>query len=273
MLTSARSRPADSGQIEFPWTSSAEDSLARISALQELVRDLLASDPASGGNTPASSKKSGRAGPSSKTSAPFALAAWTSCSGASLRSGMMRSGTAYPLPPLARLTRETESGLLPTPRAEGHDAMGKDASKSSLVAQRNWPTPTARCANSPSETETRQGAEDLQTAVQKWPTPTARDYKSGKHQTQTQRGRTAGPSLAEAVTQWPTPQARDHRIGTASRKGDPARHGGWNLNDWVASPETGGALNPTWVEWLMGFPLGWTAFTPSATASSPKSPS
>ena len=27
----------------------------------------------------------------------------------------------------------------------------------------------------------------------------------------------------------------------------------------------GGALNPTWVEWLMGFPLGWTDCAPSAT--------
>jgi hypothetical protein len=28
----------------------------------------------------------------------------------------------------------------------------------------------------------------------------------------------------------------------------------------------GGQLNPTWVEWLMGWPLGWTAFGASATA-------
>jgi len=26
-----------------------------------------------------------------------------------------------------------------------------------------------------------------------------------------------------------------------------------------------GALNPTWVEWLMGFPLGWTDLKPSET--------
>jgi hypothetical protein len=24
------------------------------------------------------------------------------------------------------------------------------------------------------------------------------------------------------------------------------------------APTIGGSLNPTWVEWLMGFPLGWT---------------
>ena len=32
-----------------------------------------------------------------------------------------------------------------------------------------------------------------------------------------------------------------------------------------------GQLNPTWVEWLMGFPLGWTDLEGSETPSSPKS--
>ena len=27
----------------------------------------------------------------------------------------------------------------------------------------------------------------------------------------------------------------------------------------------GGQLNPTWVEWLMGFPLGWTDLSASET--------
>jgi hypothetical protein len=29
--------------------------------------------------------------------------------------------------------------------------------------------------------------------------------------------------------------------------------------------EEGGQLNPTWVEWLMGFPLEWTVCEPSGT--------
>ena len=32
----------------------------------------------------------------------------------------------------------------------------------------------------------------------------------------------------------------------------------------------GGKLNPRWVEWLMGFPPGWTDLEDSETPSSPK---
>ncbi len=35
--------------------------------------------------------------------------------------------------------------------------------------------------------------------------------------------------------------------------------------------QIGGSLNPTWVEWLMGFPLGWTDLEPSAMPSSRRS--
>jgi hypothetical protein len=34
----------------------------------------------------------------------------------------------------------------------------------------------------------------------------------------------------------------------------------------------GGRLNPTWVEWLMGWPLGWTDLSPLATARSHSAP-
>ena len=34
----------------------------------------------------------------------------------------------------------------------------------------------------------------------------------------------------------------------------------------------GGTLNPTWVEWLMGYPNGWTDLNHSEIVSSPKSP-
>lgn len=71
---------------------------------------------------------------------------------------------------------------------------------------------------------------------------------------------------------WPTPRSIMSKIKahiTRRREGY-----GLNLEEVVAvRGETGGYLNPRWIEWLMGFPAGWssTNFTASATLSSPRS--
>jgi hypothetical protein len=61
---------------------------------------------------------------------------------------------------------------------------------------------------------------------------------------------------------WPTPKARDWKDGTS--KGPE----GWtgDLGKAVNPSKDGGSLNPTWVEWLMGWPLGWTDLKPLETA-------
>jgi len=66
--------------------------------------------------------------------------------------------------------------------------------------------------------------------------------------------------LEQAVAMWPTPraamgEARNHTVW--ARSTDKPQ----NLENRVAAVEPsaiGGKLNPTWVEWLMGFPTGWT---------------
>jgi hypothetical protein len=83
-----------------------------------------------------------------------------------------------------------------------------------------------------------------------WPTPTARDYRTGGD-----IDRQGGPSLAALMWATPTAHPRTH----TPRQVD---HGVQLAN------QVGGALNPTWVEWLMGFPLGWTDCEPSGTQSS-----
>jgi DNA (cytosine-5)-methyltransferase 1 len=65
-------------------------------------------------------------------------------------------------------------------------------------------------------------------------------------------------SIADHQT-FATPQAPDFRTGQQSRWENPERTR--NLNDQI-----GGQLNPTWVEWLMGWPVGWTDCGASATA-------
>ncbi len=77
-------------------------------------------------------------------------------------------------------------------------------------------------------------------------------------------------SLDRWANRWPTPTSRDHKdTGDSIANGTVPVNG--LLGRAVGPSTTGGALNPTWVEWLMGFPLGWTDLGPSATRSSRRS--
>jgi hypothetical protein len=60
---------------------------------------------------------------------------------------------------------------------------------------------------------------------------------------------------------WPTPDASPHKYRLA---GDSQQSRSLNGIH-------GGKLNPTWVEWLMGFPSDWTALSPSEMPLSRKS--
>ena len=60
---------------------------------------------------------------------------------------------------------------------------------------------------------------------------------------------TSQRSLSDTV-RWPTPTVQD-----SANNGGPSQQ---TRNTPPLNSVVGGALNPTWVEWLMGFPLGWT---------------
>lgn len=88
-----------------------------------------------------------------------------------------------------------------------------------------------------------------------WPTPLATDGSKGWPN---QKGGKGDLRLSSAVHQFPTPTATNtkahHMRGADNGKEREARSYG----------ETG-QLNPNWVEWLMGWPLGWTDLKPSET--------
>lgn len=79
-------------------------------------------------------------------------------------------------------------------------------------------------------------------------------------------GSNSRKALKKRQEAFATPQARDYRSGQASRWDDPARSR--NLNDQIAKyptmmvSEENGRLNPEFVEWLMGWPQGWTDLKP-----------
>ena len=63
---------------------------------------------------------------------------------------------------------------------------------------------------------------------------------------------------------WPTPTVNDSK-----NNGGPSQH---KRKTKALNVVVGGKLNPTWVEWLMGYPSGWTDLNHSETVLSHKSP-
>lgn len=82
-----------------------------------------------------------------------------------------------------------------------------------------------------------------------WPTP--KSSPSGPDYARMGRENSGGDDLATAVarTLLPTPNARDWRSGKGRKD---------NGHSPQLPEVIGGQLNPTWVEWLMGYPIGWT---------------
>lgn len=66
--------------------------------------------------------------------------------------------------------------------------------------------------------------------------------------------RTRTDQLARAVFQWPTP----HGMGENDEIALAETADGGNETRQTRPP----GLNPVWVSWLMGFPIGWTSIEP-----------
>lgn len=154
--------------------------------------------------------------------------------------GMTRDGGLWERQISALPTREIASGLWQTPVAD--DSVSPPAGK--------WNT-----CNEPI----------VSADAMLWPTPTATLGSKGGRVTP-RKGREGG-TLIEAVSarRWPTPvasaskgssQAALTRKSGADRSNDRLDH--------AVMASDGGQLNPEWVEWLMGWPIGWTELKPLA---------
>ena len=82
--------------------------------------------------------------------------------------------------------------------------------------------------------------------IKMWPTPKVQDSKHGQlTEYEISRGEEYKTQHLHAMVMWPTP------TGTERSGINPNTGKGAGLSHSV-----GGQLNPTWVEWLMGFPSG-----------------
>lgn len=156
------------------------------------------------------------------------------------RAGIMRRGWCLELPTWELRTGETGFGF----------SQRKPNGKIFL------PTPT--CEDSNCRTNPAQGrrrSPGLAFVVSRMlPTPTAHD--AHKPHPSDLTARQGGRSLAAAVM-YPTPTCQDAK-----------NNGGQSQmvrNTKPLNAVVGGALNPAWVEWLMGWPIGWTALEPLGT--------
>ena len=154
--------------------------------------------------------------------------------------GLMRDGVLSELLTLALPTAANDAGLWRTPTV---GMLNADRAKD--------PEYTAR---KESKGQTITLADQVKNP-RMWPTPLATDGSKGGPN---QKGGKGDLRLSSAVHQFPTPTATNtkahHMRGSDNGKEREARSYG----------ETG-QLNPSWVEWLMGWPLGWTDLKPLAT--------
>jgi len=202
----------------------------------------------------------------------------------------------FQLVPRTHLTEEIDSGssveMWATPRTSDVKSgrtlneKGQRISKSSdLVFGANladqvkmWPTPTARDANPaepPEKWEARRKKKEeqgislmfsLRQATALWPTPRACTAMSAANIQNRVNDKFPNLESEVARSMWPTPAARDYkgansyeRTKNKLEQGERAQMG--QLPNAVMMQEgkqISGSLNPEWVEWLMGYPEGWT---------------
>jgi len=161
----------------------------------------------------------------------------------------------------ARHTSGSASLSWATPCARDHHPNGmKEGSKVDLGNQvRMWLTPMVQGSKHSGLNPSKNGKRDLLVNQVQWPTPTVQDSDKA---TKKMRSYHQNSLTAAAHTTWPTPSARDHKGGY---QGGRIRNGKISRDTLDVAVQhsdnqrqSAGQLNPTWVEWLMGLPLGWT---------------
>lgn len=234
-------------------TVSAEASRAKTSPQQAKARGLTESEVGYGASSPVLLARYDRDTRSWKTPQCSLFGDSVECLETFPRSGMMQNGVLWELTMWAHPTGASESGFWRTPDTGAGGEISADKAADFAAGK------------------TRASGNVIQIRLcdqvrhpQLWPTPTVCGNNNRKGLT-----KTSGDGLATAVLKtYPTPKCQD--AGAAlfdRRKGNLGEviHGQY-LNGGNATPQTKSArLNPNWVEWLMGWPIGYTDSKPLAT--------
>ena len=152
-----------------------------------------------------------------------------------------------------------------TPRTDGTDARlsGVERWKENITGENGepilWKTPIASDSANREFYHNSRGEPNLSGMVKMWPTPKAQNARGHG-----ERHGNGGPSLDVVAMMYPTPTTG---AGLCGGTGNFQQLKNLEARGQITETEeerrsmaagNGGQLNPDWVEWLMGFPPGWT---------------
>jgi len=213
-------------------TSWLAGSLARMSALPEKAQDLTVSVADCGATLPASLAKYDPVTHSLKTAQCSLIEDLTGCCVTLPRSGLMRNGVCYQRQIVEPRTSEIESGFWPTPTTQDNIQI-KGVGKAESNPKRGT---TLAGSVAMSLTSTHSVSLDAKTAkAMVYPTATATMHKGWS------------PNHNRANTDDRLDYTIERQAFQPGQQTPPMR------------------LNPDWVEWLMGWPIGHTDLKPLET--------
>jgi len=193
-----------------------------------------------------------------KTYQPSLTGDLTEFSGKLPKAGLMRNGKLFQRQAWVRLTKGNGFSLLPTPKAiQIHETVEQ------------WQIRRAKPGN-------KMFGPSLTVAVQLLPTPKAQDCKHSPSNALNNLRNGHHMHLPHAVGLLPTPKAMDGdrgSVGTITRFNNATGRKALKSAIGNLQPDPNqvkGQLNPEFVEWMQGYPLGWTELTPAP--SQPESP-
>ena len=256
------SRPSTEIPGEDESMSSQEDSHARTSAQPGKAQESTAQGLECGSTWQGSFARYDPASRSWKTAQFSLLEGLDEFSETWSRWGSTRNMEFWERSTPERRISESGSGLWPTIRAQDGERGGRGDLIQAVRGNENthyrlWQTPVADDAVDRKNGKwNSRGEPKLSAEVLMWPTPTANCSTGAGHQ-----GRHGGLNLQTAV-KWAGPTFPTPLVGSTSKESHNQISGRFRDAMKPHLPPGGGQLNPDWVEWLMGWPIGWTACEP-----------